>query len=247
MRIVFLGTNGWYDSPTGNTICTLIDTERATIILDAGYGIWKLGRYVDFEKPAYLLLSHFHIDHVAGLHTICKFIFKKGLTVCGSEGIESTLRRIIDFPFTVPFDGLPFATRFIELPEGSSSLPFPVKSLPLVHASPCLGFRLEIEGKIIAYCTDTGYCENAVDLGRGADLLMTECAMLPGDKLDEWPHLNPETAARIAGEAGARRLVLLHFDAEHYNRIDKRDRAQAVAASYFPNVIAARDDLVLDL
>jgi ribonuclease BN (tRNA processing enzyme) len=247
MRVIFLGTNGWYDSPTGNTVCTLIDTDGATIILDAGFGIFKLGRHVDFDKPAYLFLSHVHLDHIAGLHTLCKFIFKKGLTICGEQGIESTLRRIIDFPYTVPIDGLPFSTRFVELPGAASSLPFAVKSLPLVHAAPCLGFRLEIENKIVAYCTDTGYCENAVELGRDADLLITECAMLTGEEFEAWPHLNPETAARIAREAGAKRLALFHFDAEHYNTLEERERAQAIATEHFPNVIAAKDDLTIDL
>ena len=34
MDIIFLGTNGWYDSPTGNTICTLINSDRCHILLD---------------------------------------------------------------------------------------------------------------------------------------------------------------------------------------------------------------------
>ena len=41
MDIIFLGTNGWYDSPTGSTICTLINSERYHILLDAGNGIYK--------------------------------------------------------------------------------------------------------------------------------------------------------------------------------------------------------------
>ena len=41
MQIIFLGTNGWYDSPTGSTICTLISSEKYHIFLDAGNGIYK--------------------------------------------------------------------------------------------------------------------------------------------------------------------------------------------------------------
>ena len=41
MDIIFLGTNGWYDSPTGSTICTLISSEHYHILLDAGNGIYK--------------------------------------------------------------------------------------------------------------------------------------------------------------------------------------------------------------
>ena len=42
MKITFLGTNGWYDSATGNTPSALIDTKDYYIILDAGFGIHKL-------------------------------------------------------------------------------------------------------------------------------------------------------------------------------------------------------------
>jgi len=36
MQVTFLGTNGWYDSATGNTVSALISTENYDIILDAG-------------------------------------------------------------------------------------------------------------------------------------------------------------------------------------------------------------------
>jgi ribonuclease BN (tRNA processing enzyme) len=32
MKIVFLGTNGWYDTSTGNTICTLLKTAVGDIL-----------------------------------------------------------------------------------------------------------------------------------------------------------------------------------------------------------------------
>jgi len=46
MQVIFLGTNGWYDSPTGNTICTLINSDKYHIILDAGNGLYKADRYI---------------------------------------------------------------------------------------------------------------------------------------------------------------------------------------------------------
>jgi len=49
--IHFLGTNGWYDTDTGNTICILIDTEEYGIILDAGNGIYKLDTLTSLNKP----------------------------------------------------------------------------------------------------------------------------------------------------------------------------------------------------
>ena len=94
-----------------------------------------------------------------------------------------------------------------ELSPGPYKLPFALDCRFLVHASPCLGYRFDLDGKIITYCPDTGVCENAVLLAEDADLLIAECAHLPGEKNPAWPHLNPQDAADIARQAKAKRLA----------------------------------------
>jgi len=245
--LTFLGTNGWYDTATGNTVCALIKTRRWDIVLDAGNGLYKLDRYCDGKKPVFILLSHFHIDHIAGLHTLVKFKFGKGLTICGQRGTRRVLARFMNRPFTVPLDRLPYPVRIVELPSEKDRLPFSVETLPLVHADPVLGFRLEADGKTVTYCTDTGYCPNALELARGADLLITECAHLPGETNPHWPHFNPETAARLAAEAGAKRLIMTHFSAERYHKPGLRVMALRLAKKAFPRTVAARDGLVFEV
>jgi ribonuclease BN (tRNA processing enzyme) len=246
-KIVFLGTNGWYDTDTGNTLCILINTCSCTIILDAGNGIAKLNSYVDFDKPAYLFLSHFHFDHIVGLHTICKYNFSQGLWICGQEGTASILGKILDAPFTAPIKDFQFITQFIEFPADKGEFPFSVVSLPLLHKSLTLGYRFEVDDKIITFCGDTGYCDNSVKLAENADLLITECAFQSGQENDDWPHLNPETAARIANESKAKRLALVHFDAEIYRTIEDRKNAQEAAQKIFPETVATIDDMIIEV
>ena len=241
MKVIFLGTNGWYDTETGNTICTLVQTERYDIILDAGNGIHRTERYMNGGKPVFLFLSHFHIDHIAGFHILAKLPFRKGLTICGPTGSREILGTILKAPFTIPIAMLPYPARILEMPEEAASLPFPVEALPLRHASFTLGYRITVDGRVISYCPDTGYCENAVTLGRSADLLITECAFKQGRSSEIWPHLNPETAARIAVEAGAKRLALTHFDAGVYQSLPERKESEAVAAAIFPATTAGMD------
>ncbi len=88
MRLIFLGTNGWYDTPTGNTLCILLETQKETIILDAGNGLHKIDRYLNPAKPIYLFLSHFHLDHVVGLHILNKFNLSRGMDVYGPPGAK---------------------------------------------------------------------------------------------------------------------------------------------------------------
>jgi ribonuclease BN (tRNA processing enzyme) len=152
MKITFLGTNGWYDSPTGNTVCTLLETGRYLIIFDAGSGFAKVAGRVNADrlKPAYLFLSHFHLDHVIGLHTLVQLEIPH-LTLCGPVGTRKVLETIVNAPFTVPLSALPFETTILELPDDQTALPFQCTALPLLHESVTLGFRIEIDGKVLSY------------------------------------------------------------------------------------------------
>ena len=244
MEIFFLGTNGWYDThATGNAICTLIKTKEYDIVLDAGNGIHKLDQYCDGSKPVFILLSHFHIDHIAGLHILVKFKRFKHVTIAAGAGARRILRTFINKPFTVPLKTLPYPVKILELPAELVKLPFKVSTLPLEHADPVLGFRLELEGKIITYCTDTGFCRNAIKLARNADLLMTECSHRPGETNPGWPHFNPETSARLALESGAKRLVMTHLSADRYPTLRARAAGVAVARKIFKRTIAAKDGM----
>lgn len=247
MKIVFLGTNGWYDTKTGNTLSTLVQTDNFDIIFDAGNGIHCADDYVTGTKPVFLFISHFHLDHVAGLHVLGKFNFQRGLTICGPENSRDILRTFLNFPFTMPPEQLSYPVTIMELPEESAALPFLLQALPLRHSSLTLGYRIEIDGSVLSHCCDTGYCENAVTLGKDADLLITECAFRKGQANEAWPHLNPETAAGIAVEARAKRLVLTHFDAFLYKTIEERFVSQKTAAAIFPGAVAATDGLEIDL
>jgi len=246
-KIVFLGTNGWYDSDTGNTISTLIEAKQYNIILDAGYGIWKLNQFIKDEKPAYLFISHFHIDHIAGLHTISLNTFPKGLFILVHEAGAEHLNRVMGSPYTISLKNLPFETRVLEVPRNAGDLPFKADFLTMDHSVFTLGVRLFVDGKVIAYCPDTGYCGNAVKLAGNADILIAECAYKPGENEPAWPHLNPETAARIANEAGAKQLALTHFDAKRYNTLEHRREAENKAKKIFQNSFATTDGMVLEL
>jgi len=247
MNAIFLGTNGWFETETGNTLCTLIKTDAYDIVFDAGSGFYKIDKYIDGTKPVYLFLSHFHMDHITALHGLSKINCGKGLFIAGQEGTRGVINLLVNKPFTVPLDELKYKTEVLELPADASRIPFDVESLPLLHSDQCLGYRITVDDRVVAFCTDTGYCENAVELARNADLLITECAHLAGEENKEWPHLNPETAARIACESGAKKLVLTHFDAARYLTNGMRKDAETAARSVFPCSLAAYDLMNLEI
>ncbi len=243
LEVVFLGTNGWFDTATGNTICTLIKANKANILLDAGIGIYKFDQYADLDKPLFIFLSHLHLDHLFGFHIFNKFKFKKTVNIIIPKGMRKHLLRLVNSPFTIPFSRLPFKVLIKEAAKEFKSPFFSAKLFSLKHAGSCYGYKFLFKNKIIAYCPDTGYCKNAIRLAENADLLIAESSLLIRPSSGKWGHLLPEDAALIANKAKAKKLALTHFDADVYKSFYDRVRANRRAVSVFKNTVSAKDGL----
>ncbi|MBI0581926.1 MAG: MBL fold metallo-hydrolase [Methanomassiliicoccales archaeon] len=244
MDVVFMGTNGWYDTDTGNTLSILVRSKDLNVVLDAGGGLHKLDLYADLTKPTVIMQSHHHLDHLIGLHQLARFPFKNKVTVVGITGTEKILHELLRDPFTVPLELIPYPIEILEVKEEAHQRPFVFHSRLLFHSSPCLGYRLELDGRTIAFCTDTGPCKNTVELARNVDLLITESAFRTGEHSDLWPHLTPEDALDIKRQSGAKRLVLTHFDAYKYPTI--RDREE-IEERYPGQLMVSKDDMIVKI
>jgi ribonuclease BN (tRNA processing enzyme) len=250
MKIIFLGTNGWYDTQTGNTVCVLIETLTEYLILDAGQGFYKIDQYVTSPKPIYLFLSHFHLDHICGLHVLNKFEFPQGIDIFGPKGLKKDLKFLINKPFTAPLRDLKTKIRLNELGSKAhipAHIPFSVQFKRLNHTTFCYGYRFLLENKTVAYCTDTGICKNLYVLADKADLLISECSFPSGLINEKWPHLNPEQAAGLAKEAQVKKMALIHFDASLYPTLKYREEDQRQARKIFSRSYAMRDNQEIDL
>ncbi len=246
MKITFLGTNGWYDTETGNTSCVFVETDACYIIFDAGFGFRKVRDLISPDKPVFLFISHLHLDHLIGLHTLPLFRFKQGIDIYVGHRADKLLRGFLKRPFTSPPLLLKTKLRLHVL-DGNTRFPFDFEMRRLRHSVPCYGYRVGYRGKAVAYCTDTGECPNLSRLACGADLLITECSMAPGDRSPKIFHLTPEAAARTARGAGVKRLALFHFDPENYPEPGSRKKAEDAARKIFPNTVAANDGIEIVL
>ena len=152
MKLTFLGTNGWYDTDTGSTPSALLETDKFYIIFDAGFGLAKADEFMKEDKPIFLFLSHFHLDHICGLHALPKFKFKQPLTIFGRKDIKKLFKKIINSPFTAPLSFLRYKVNLVPLKEGDYKEPFSFSCKELKHTDGALGYRLQVEGKTIVYC-----------------------------------------------------------------------------------------------
>lgn len=94
-------------------------------------------------------------------------------------------------------------------------------------------------GRRIAYVTDTRPCAAAVDLARGADVLIHEATYTSdmAEAADERRHSTAAGAAKIALEAGVGLLILTHFS----TRYRDAEPLLAEARAIFPTTEAASD------
>lgn len=94
-------------------------------------------------------------------------------------------------------------------------------------------------GAVLAYCTDTRPCAAAVELARGADLLIYEGTFESSRSAEarKKGHSTVADAAHVAAEAGARQLVITHLSPRYVNVEPLLKEARAI----FPNTRIARD------
>src|SRR5207244_11780081 len=109
-----------------------------------------------------------------------------------------------------------------------------------LHTDESLAVRVESGGTSIGYTGDAAWTDELPRFFGGVDLLVAECSY------SEMPRgmrpLDPPEAARLAREAGARRLVPTHF----YFDPDEERLAERLAAGYGGESKVARAGLPIE-
>ena len=98
-------------------------------------------------------------------------------------------------------------------------------------------------GQVVAYVMDTAWCDGALALAEGADVVVCESTFLSADEhlAAEFGHMTAQQAGRLARVSGARRLVLSHFsrrydDVADFGREARLEFDDVVIASDFDRI-----------
>ena len=251
MRVVVLGSGtGIPDprTPRGYAgVYVRVGAEH--VLLDAGPGtlkqLMKVG--VTFLELDRLFLTHFHPDHCLDLVSIL-FAMRipwpartKPFTVYGPPGL-TTLYRRLNTAFQRWIEPTTYRLTLKEIGPTALRLPgYTVRTRRMNHAGgQALGYRIESRGRTLAYSGDTDVCDEIVALGRRADLLILECSMPDGRKVDG--HLTPRDCGRIARDTRCRHLVLTHF----YPLVNLAHARRGVRRSYAGRLTMASDLIRLE-
>jgi ribonuclease BN (tRNA processing enzyme) len=196
----------------GNQINALIDCGATSLV-----AMNKLA--IDRNDVDTIFISHFHADHIAGLPFFlleANFVTKraKPLTIVGPPGLKSRFPEVMEcgFPGTKALKlGFELTLKELEIGKRNDIGRVGVTPFHVVHddrAGPCLGFRFEVEGKVIAFSGDTEWTDTLIDVGREADLFI--CEAYSRDKPIA-THMALSMLERHLDQIRPKRLILTHM------------------------------------
>src|SRR5437660_2549034 len=176
-----LGGGGWFPAFGRHTACALLRNGPAAIMIDAGTGVGRLA-----ERPELLghverldiLLTHFHLDHIAGLAYLPALGLCEQTTIWGPGRLlyGTSTHELLTQVSRQPFHPVPLEQQDIDvrdLPTGVAEL----GGVPIAHrrqdrhSAPSLAFRF---GDALTWITDTAYDPDSAAFAEGSDVLAHE-------------------------------------------------------------------------
>ncbi len=244
MRITLLGTGTPISEPNRQASAVLVEIGEAKLLFDAGRGVTTQLANVGVEPRQVdsVLITHHHHDHIGNLGDFLLASWHNGreapLDVYGPSGTAEIVSALFgqvyarDIAFTL--FTVEDATDIRELVRVRDVAPGLVNegekwrvlaayvdhgnSLGLSQEEwPCLGYRIEAEGKAVAISGDTVACVGLDSLARGADVLI-QCCYLAEDEITNRAfqrlarHViaSSQQVGRIAAHNEVKKLVLTH-------------------------------------
>jgi ribonuclease BN (tRNA processing enzyme) len=217
MEITILGSGTGMPSLKRNASGISIKIEKDNLLFDTGPGTIKrlLEIAITYHDINYIFYTHFHTDHTLDLATLLfaarypLSLRTKKLTIFGSPGLEKFYNGLLNLygdvirPETYQVILREIKKQTLEFDA------FRIDVMPMQHTPESIGYRVESRGKSIVYSGDTDRCQNLVQLGQNADILILECSFPNEIKVPG--HLVPQEAGKIAQECNCKQLILLHL------------------------------------
>ena len=223
LRLIPLGSNGFYPSHGRQTMSFLVLTPGGALLLDAGTGLGRLGQpeiaaTLQEVERLEIVLSHYHLDHVVGLSYLPGVWRERPARIWAPapplvDGRPESLRSLLAPPlFPATLENFPLPVEVVAYDAGGFSVcGLEIGARRQRHPGGSVGLRL---GSTLAYVTDTELDEATVEFARGARLLLHEVWLTEAELEAGAPggagHSTPEGVADLARRAGVERLLPVH-------------------------------------
>ena len=241
MELTVLGSGGTWPRPAGATSGYLLRHEGFNLWVDAGTGTFsRLQEYIGIQDIHGILISHAHPDHFVDVYP-CFYarhyggLGEPGIPLIAPEDFWGHMAGLVSE------DGRDVAAMSFDVrptPPGADLEvgPFRIRSYVMTHIGvQALGYRIEVDGRVLAYTGDTGPCDEAVDLAKDADLFLCEATWKHDDGLLPF-HMSAHQAGEHAARAGAGTLILTHI----WPTLDPEDSRAEASGSFDGTIEVAR-------
>jgi ribonuclease BN (tRNA processing enzyme) len=228
MQLQFVGCGDALGSGGRFNTCFHVTGERVNFLIDCGASSLPALKRLAIARDGIdlILITHFHGDHFGGLPFLlldAQFTRRsRPLVIAGPQGIETRLTQLMEAVFENSSKTKQrFDLSIVALkPEETRTFgAVEVTPYPVVHGEsggPFLAYRVEAEGRVIAYSGDTEWTETLIPAGRDADVFVAEAYYY--DKIVK-NHLSLKTLEANLAEINPRRLILTHMSEDMLGRL----------------------------
>ena len=245
----------------GNTSCLSLNFGSDLLIFDAGSGIIRLGSTLDGSQKIdriHILLSHLHLDHIQGLMGFAPLyesnaqIYLYGANRNGRE-FKEILSAVISPPYwPVGIKDLKKKVVVLGFDPGDSfnvSDEISVKTAESNHPNGCAMYRVQKGNTSVAYSLDCEYTEEFAavieDFARNCSLLVWDSNFTEDDLKPGWGHSTWRQGVLIAKRAGARKVLMTHYNQNYTDDFLKEQ--EIIASNEFPVCLFAREGEAIHL
>ena len=214
----------------GNTTCFEISTDNHQIIFDAGSGFQNVK--FSNQYASFLLLSHFHHDHLQGLPFNPQIFDQKNEIIissdlCNIDIVEETIRRYFSPPY-FPIDVVSLLPNIKFLPfnrvQEQLDTHFSLSSIKLNHPGGSTGYKLKRNNTSFIFLCDNEFEEDQVkdltNFSEQADLLVWD-GMFTEKELAEkkgWGHSSIKQAIDFNTGANCKKMVITHHSPQRSDK-----------------------------
>ncbi|MGI9418597.1 MAG: MBL fold metallo-hydrolase [Geminicoccaceae bacterium] len=228
MSLRVLGCGDAFCSGGRLQTCFHLQTSEHTLLLDCGattpLAMQQQG--IDPSSIDLILLSHLHGDHFGGVPFLliqAEFVARrtKPLTIIGPRGTRARIAAAIAVLFSDLKDTVwRFPLEIIEIEAGSEKeigeLLISTSLVDHPSGAPSLAYRLQSDGKVLAFSGDTRWTEALVDIADGADLMIMECHRYRPNGIH---HMDWQTLTAEQHRLHAKRFLLTHMSDDMLSRV----------------------------
>ena len=248
MRLTVLGCAGSFPGPESACSAYLLEAEGFRLLIDFGPGsLSALQRYAGLDAVDAIMLTHLHCDHMLDA---CNYVVVRRYAPGGPMPPLPVYAPLgaaerISAAYSAENESVDDVYTFYALQPGTFPIgPFTVTADRVNHPIETYGVRVEHNGRVLAYSSDTAPCEGLLRLAQGADLFLCEASYLDGADNPPDLHLTGGEAGEAATKADVGKLLLTHLVPAW---VSEASTVEAACAAYAGPVEVVRPGARYDL